>query len=423
MGYAGASAASALLISARTDLDISFWPSALVAAHGDPLHAYSVAGQADYPNANGPLSLLPLSLVAWAARQLGFAVQPVPRAALTLAVFSMFTLLLALEAARAVRRLRGNRLDDRVPLIAAGAVLLAPPLWLATTGYGHVEMPLQLWLVLLGVRLLLEERPAGVAGMALGLALLTRSTTLLYLIAIAMFLLTNGRWRRTAITLGAAFLTAAAGIAPFLITDTSNVVHSLLAYRGALPIDGDTLWYALRDSPIAAAVQHGDTLIVAAVLVAACLGLRRYAREGRAGGERLLAMLAIAAVTFPMLAKTAFAYYMLEPFVFAAIWALAMDRAPRTSALWAPAFVLLATLIADFGVDLPRVLSTSAQGIAASAALLAALVVVVASVIADDRRLAVRRPAATPALALAGRDRELAVDAGPVVVAGQKPDA
>ncbi|MGD0140943.1 MAG: hypothetical protein ABSD28_18925, partial [Tepidisphaeraceae bacterium] len=37
------------------------------------------------------------------------------------------------------------------------AFLLAPPLWIGMVSYGHVELPLELWLVLLAVRQLRRE--------------------------------------------------------------------------------------------------------------------------------------------------------------------------------------------------------------------------------------------------------------------------
>ena len=45
-----------------TDLDIFFWPSAKMAIAGQPLMVYAANGQDAYPNANGPVSLLPLGL-------------------------------------------------------------------------------------------------------------------------------------------------------------------------------------------------------------------------------------------------------------------------------------------------------------------------------------------------------------------------
>src|ERR1700738_2350382 len=144
LAYIAGSAASALILTTHTDLDISFWPSAMVAAHGHPLLWYSVAGQSPYPNANGPLSLVPLSAVALLADKLGWAGTQLPRTALTLGVFSVFSLLLAVEAMRLVGAIHGEPLPRIRRRVAAGAILLGPPIWLAGAGVGPGAVPLGL---------------------------------------------------------------------------------------------------------------------------------------------------------------------------------------------------------------------------------------------------------------------------------------
>ena len=164
MAFIVASAVAVLLFdTTRTDLDVFFWPSAEIAAHGHPLLVYTLrAGQ--YPNANGPVSLLPLTLVAAVANALGWQHALEPRDALTVGAFAVFSLLLAREAVLAVEAGRGGR-TRRLPV--AAVFLLAPPLWVALVGFGHIEQPLELWLILLGVRLL--GRGATVrAGVCLG---------------------------------------------------------------------------------------------------------------------------------------------------------------------------------------------------------------------------------------------------------------
>ena len=423
VAYIAGSAASALVLTTHTDLDISFWPSAMVAAHGHPLLVYSVAGQSPYPNANGPLSLVPLSAVALLADKLGWAGSQLPRTALTLGAFSVFSLLLALEAMRLVGAVHGEPVPRIRRRVAAGAILLGPPIWLAVTGFGHVEMPLELWLMLLGVRQVLAGRP-GWGGIALGLAALSRTTALLYLIPVGVFLLTTGRRHSAGVAAYATSFTVAAGVAAFYFADPTNVVHSLFTYRDSLPINGGSVWYLLRNDPAAGIIQHGDIFITAAVVAALCLLLQWVRSRDRAADTRLIAMLAVTAACFPMLAKTTLAYYLLEPYVFAVVWWLAR---PGPVARWrvvVPLLILAATGVADIGVDLPRVVSLPVQG-AILSGLLALVVLLVFVLSSTTRERAVPAVVDSPSEGVsgAGADGQTAVVARPVIRAGEEAGA
>ncbi|HEX5440986.1 MAG TPA: hypothetical protein VFW76_08885, partial [Ktedonobacterales bacterium] len=48
----------------RTDLDAFFVPTARIALSGHPFDVYSLRYLGDYPNANGPISLIPLTLAS-----------------------------------------------------------------------------------------------------------------------------------------------------------------------------------------------------------------------------------------------------------------------------------------------------------------------------------------------------------------------
>jgi len=85
-----------------TDLDIFFWPSAKLAVAGHPLLVYAAAGHDAYPNANGPLALLPLSAVGLILNAFGWLDASTQRRALALAVFSVFLLLMSREAVNAI---------------------------------------------------------------------------------------------------------------------------------------------------------------------------------------------------------------------------------------------------------------------------------------------------------------------------------
>src|SRR5438874_1872471 len=77
-----------------TDLDIFFWPSAKMAIAGQPLMVYAANGQDAYPNANGPVSLLPLTLAGLLLQAAGQLDSLPQRRAVALAVFSLFVLLM-----------------------------------------------------------------------------------------------------------------------------------------------------------------------------------------------------------------------------------------------------------------------------------------------------------------------------------------
>src|ERR1700745_1101489 len=93
-----------------TDLDLFFWPSAKLAVAGDPLLVYAAGGHDSYPNANGPLALLPLSAIGVFLNAFGWLDASTQRRAVALAVFSIFLLLMTREAVNAIERIRGRPL-------------------------------------------------------------------------------------------------------------------------------------------------------------------------------------------------------------------------------------------------------------------------------------------------------------------------
>ena len=101
--FIGASALVAVLFYAPSDLDGFRWPMAEMVLHGHPLLVYSVhVGQ--WRSDDGPLSLLPLTLVAAVANALGWQDSIHLRADLTVALFGVFSLLLAREAVMEIGR-------------------------------------------------------------------------------------------------------------------------------------------------------------------------------------------------------------------------------------------------------------------------------------------------------------------------------
>jgi hypothetical protein len=369
VAFMAASAVAVLLFdSSKTDLDVFFWPSAEIAVHGHPLLVYTLRA-GPYPNANGPVSLLPLGLVVAVINALGWQDSMRLRDALTVGVFAVFSLLMAREAVLAIEAGRGvGRGRDSRRLLISAVFLLAPPLWVALVGFGHIEEPLELWLILLGVRLLGRGRTVW-AGVCLGLAVMTKSVSAVCLIPLLVALLFDRRVRSAAALAGTAALTAAAVIGPFLLANRSGVVYSLVTYRGELPIVGGSLWVAFLGSAWDGFVRHSDAVLFAgAALVLSVAALAWRPRSGWAT-PRVYALLAVAAACVPMLAKTSWPYYLLDPYVFAAIWWL---RRPGRVLHWRLAVPLLLAggdiVFAAIEPTLPLPAGTGAVvGIAASA--------------------------------------------------------
>ena len=264
-------------------------------------------------------------------------------------------------------------------LLVAAVFLLAPPLWVALVGFGHIEEPLELWLILLGVRLLGGGRTLW-AGVCLGLAVMTKSVSAVCLIPLLVALLSDRRVRSAAALAGAALLTGVAVLAPFLIANRSEVVYSLITYRGQLPVVGGSLWVAFLGSGWDGFVQHSDAVLFAgAALLLSVAALVRRPRGG-CGPRRVYGLLAVAAACVPMLAKTSWPYYLLDPYVFAAIWWLGGSARVVNWRLAVP--LLLAggdIALAALEPTLPLPAGTGAVvGIAASAGMVLAVALLMA---------------------------------------------
>ena len=335
--YAIAWSTSSALLKGRSDLDLFFWPVAQFAASGHPLLIYSASTMGAGPYANGPLGVFSLVPVVLISDVGGWASNAAARTTASNVVFALLAVAMAFAGVKAVENGRGiiNR-----RLGAYAAFLLAPPLWISVADYGHFEQPMEIAFTLLAVMLVLRGRFV-LAGVTVGLALLTRTTALLYVIPFLLLPVATGSINRGARILVATTLTAGVGLAPFLLVDSSNVFHSLVTYRGSEPISGGSVWVLSVGSGLSSFIQHWDTYValgVASVLSGSLLLLRAGIARSVAG---LCGVLAIAACCFPMLAKTVYPYYLLEPCAFATVWWLAR---PGTATNWRITVPLLLTL-------------------------------------------------------------------------------
>jgi hypothetical protein len=327
---------SLALKTTPSDLDLYFWPSAETVVGGHPLLIYSAHLQDAYPNANGPFGLVPLLPIVAAANALGWSGSLGARAALTGAVVSLFVLLLSFQAFRLVARARDG--VERQPAVVC-TILLAPALWIGALDYGHVEQPVELCFALLAVGCILSGQGVS-GGIALGAAVLARTTAALCVIPFALLPLATRRVRTASATVLAGIVTVAAGLVPFLLADEPAVAHSLLTYRGSLPIGGGSFWIVARQTAFANLGQHGDVYLAAAVacaLVAITLWRRPASGTTTVG---LLGLLTVATACFPLFAKTVFPYYLVEPYMFGTVWWLAR---PGSALNWRALVPLLLT--------------------------------------------------------------------------------
>jgi hypothetical protein len=378
-GYVAVSGLAPLVLKTTpSDLDLYFWPSAETAVAGHPLLIYSAHLHALYPNANGPLGLVPLVPIAKLANALGWAGSLTGRAALVDAVVSLFVLLVAYQAARFVAGARGRAVH---PLVIA-CVLLAPAVWLGMLDYGHVEQPVELCCVLLAITCFVSGRNT-VTGIALGAAMLTRTIAGFCAIPLLLIPLFTRRFRATMTIALATVITIGVVMTPFLLADEQAVVHSLLTYRSSLPIGGGSFWIVARQAPWAGVIKGGDVYIggaVALILVAFTLRRRPAVATTHVG---VAGLLTVAACCFALFSKTVFPYYLLEPYVLSLLWWLAR---PGNAINWRGLVPLLLT-IDVFIVKIASAIPFTAVGAVTSVLSSAVIAVAIGFVTIDLVRL------------------------------------
>jgi hypothetical protein len=336
------------------DLDNFFLPAVRIALGGHPLLIYTVRYWAIIANDNGPLGLVPLTPVVAVASGLGWMDDVGLRRLLILGVFSVFSLLMAREAVAAIDRVRGANLEGPSRVLAYGVFAASPTLWMSVLGYGHIEQPMTLWLILLGVRSLGSGRSA-VAGFTFGLAILTRSLAALSLLPLGLLLLVRGRWRSVAWLVGTVAVTVALGVLPFLLADPTDTIYSLVTHRGGLPVGGGNPWQLLVGTPYLWVPQHWDVLFVLGLAIGLSLIVVVARKDLEPSSRDIYGLLALTALTLPLLAKSVWPYYFLDAYVFGAVWwlgqtsALAWGR--RLIGAMVPIIAIIGTLLTEYEME------------------------------------------------------------------------
>jgi hypothetical protein len=264
------------------------------------------------------------------ARALGFGTNPGAEITFVTLPFLLLIPTLAFLVIHTLRVLY-PAIPETQRLLAFVLVALGPLSWQTMATWYHVEQPLMLCL-LIGAMLALQSRREGLAGVLAGLAVLTRTTAIVPLIALGVLLLLAREWRGLAKLAGVGALVAVIGFAPFFLFDRSDTLYSLVQWRGTAIIGGNSIWTIFTSTPLDAIARRLDFyavvlfVLIITFLVARRFGITAYSRDA-------WAVLALAALAVPLLSKTNWPYYYLEPFIFLLIWEFSSMH-DRRAGMW-----------------------------------------------------------------------------------------
>jgi hypothetical protein len=318
----------ALITIADSDLTNFFFKSADYILNGDPWHMYAV-NVGGYPNYNPPLSIFLMAPLLALGRALGFT-NPGAEITFVTLPFLLLIPLLAFLVIYALRVLYPG-IPETQRLLAFVLVALGPLSWQTMATWYHVEQPLMLCL-LIGAMLALQSRRAALAGVLAGLAVLTRTTAVVPLIALGVLLLLGRDWRALLKVGGIGALVAAIGLAPFFLFDRRDTLYSLVQWRGTAIIGSNSIWTILASTPLDGVARRLDFYaVVLFVIIITFLAGRRF--NITAYSRDAWAVLALATLAVPLLSKTNWPYYYLEPFIFLLVWEFASMH-DRRAGLW-----------------------------------------------------------------------------------------
>lgn len=341
LGAAGIIRGTSLLTGPQdSDLTTFFFPAADQILRGNPWGIYAVRAFGGYPNYNPPISIFLMAPLLGLARALGLGGNLGALIAFVSIPFIAFVLTLGVVTIGALRRLYPG-ISDTQRFLAFILIVFGPLTWQTFFTWYHVEQPLMLTL-LVGAFVAFQARREGLAGVLGGLAVLSRTTALIPLIAFGVLLLARREWRPLVTFGGVAAGVTAAGLAPFFVFDRADTTYSLVSWRGTAQIGGNSIWSlfaydgAQAASPLRYTLDHFARRldmysVIAVVAIVAFVAVRRLGVS--AYGRDAWALLAIAALAVPMLSKNNWPYYYLEPFVFLLIWEFASMH-DRRSGVW-----------------------------------------------------------------------------------------
>jgi hypothetical protein len=386
---------------ADSDLTNFFFKSADYILRGDIWHMYAVRANGAYPNYNPPLSIVLMAPLLGLARAVHFAANFGEQITFVSFGFIVFVPLLGVFVLRALRELYPE-MPGTQRLLAYMLIVLSPLTWQSIATWYHLEQPMMLCF-LVAALIAFQQRREGLAGVLAGLALLSRTTALIPLLALGMLLVVSGEWRALLRFVPVTALVTAVGMAPFFLFDRANALYSFVTWRGTAEIGGNSVWSIFAYSGSAGGIRHMldalarrlDTPAVVLFVVALTyLAFRRfnispYSRDA-------WAVLAMAALAVPMLSKTNWPYYYLEPFVLLLVWEFTSMHDRRAGVWRWPVLtfgflVVAATLSQYIGLRSVGALDRVAVGLLEFGAMLS-------FVVAIWMRLQAAKPAATASL-------------------------
>ncbi len=371
-----------------TDQLAFFFPSAQQVLDGHPFAIYAVRAFGNYPNFNPPLATLLIAPLLAIGQ--GF----LPGASACVAsgygdascrsllgfvgiLFIPFAGLWGAATLAALRRAFPSMSQGQA-FTAFALVMLSPLMWQNFTIWWHFEQPMMLFFFVAGVWQL-QCRRYWLTGAFLGLALMTRTTAAVPLIALLVVLAVEREWNALAKVAGVIAAVSVLALGPFFLGDRADTTYALLTWRGTAPI-GNSIWAIFSNTPLDHIARRLD--LPSAILVAALIGLYLAQRRGVSAFSRdIYAVLALAALLVPMLSKTAWPYYYAEPFVFIVIYEFAtLQDAPLGLWRWpviSLAFVCAASTLSQFiGVRTGGGISLRLMGLIEFASMLAFAVAV-----------------------------------------------
>ena len=122
------------------------------------------------------------------------------------------------------------------------------------------------------------------------------------------------------------------GFAPFFLFDRRDTLYSLVQWRGTAIIGGNSIWTIFARTPLDGIARRLDFYaVVLFVVIITFLAARRF--NITAYSRDAWAVLALASLAVPLLSKTNWPYYYLEPFIFLLIWEFSSMH-DRRAGLW-----------------------------------------------------------------------------------------
>ncbi len=309
-----------------SDLTNFFFKSADFVLRGDPWHMYAVRDSVftTYPNYNPPLSIFLMAPLLGLARVVGFAANFGEQITFVSLPFMIFVPLLGILLLRALRALY-PQMPETQRMLAFVLVVLSPLTWQSIATWYHLEQPMMLCF-LVAALIAFQARHEGLAGVLGGLALLSRTTALIPLIAVGVLLIAGMRWQGLLKLGGATAAVVVVGLAPFFVSDRADFLYSFVSWRGTASIGGNSVWDVFACSSctgvryaLDAVARRLDMYTVVLFVAVAAFAAARHFRIS-AYDRDAWAVMAIAALAVPMLSKTNWPYYYLEPFIFMLIW-------------------------------------------------------------------------------------------------------